>query len=305
MYVCLLGTILFSNCIPVSTPSIYFQPKWGQVQKKAHKCLNKNAWWRHLQPYPLHLFNLLILVDNETVPSLLYVVLCNCNTGFGNIQNMHPKTQWYLPIPVKVTHITNLHILFDISFVLTMTSADSSQGHTQHQRSWSKQNICQKICANLWCGLGWVEHIKYHPSYKMHAEKQVFLWPWPDMQLGQGQNEKYVQLISTKYIVCWNMWSGLEPSKQNTTHFRDRCRDTHTHHVTWILCRMFGAFALAGNKYRPRGLRYIFMAFHAWVLVCICETCVQIFVIWLPLGRKYASMWLYGNMWLLPVHNTW
>ena len=105
-YACLLGTILFSNDIPVSTPSIYFQPEWGQVQKKAHRCLNKNAWWRHMQLYPLHLFNLLILVDNETVPSLLYVVLCNCKTGFGYTQNMHPKTQLYLPIPVKVTHIT-------------------------------------------------------------------------------------------------------------------------------------------------------------------------------------------------------
>ena len=82
-YTCLLGTIIVSNDIPASTPSIYFQPEWGQVQKKAQRCLNKNVWWKHLQPYPLHLFNLLILVDNETVPSLLYVILCNCKTGYG------------------------------------------------------------------------------------------------------------------------------------------------------------------------------------------------------------------------------
>ena len=35
----------------------------------------------------------LILVDDETVPSLLYVILYNCKTGYGYIQNMHPKTQ--------------------------------------------------------------------------------------------------------------------------------------------------------------------------------------------------------------------
>ena len=62
-----------------------------------------DAWWKHLQPYPLHLFNLLILVDNETVPSLLYVVLCNCKTGYGYIQHMHPKTQWYLMLCVTLT----------------------------------------------------------------------------------------------------------------------------------------------------------------------------------------------------------
>ena len=106
-YACLLGTILVSNDIPVST-SIYFQPEWGQVQNKAQRCLNKKAWWKHLQPYPLHLFNLLILVDNETVPSLLCVVLCNCKTGYGYIQHMHPKTQWYL-MCVTFTGIGRCH----------------------------------------------------------------------------------------------------------------------------------------------------------------------------------------------------
>ena len=69
------------------------------------------------------------------------------------------------------------------------------------------------------------------------------------MQLGQGQNEKNVQLISTKYIVCWNMWSGLDWAEHTKYHpFSDGCMDTYTHHVTWILCPMFGAFALARNK---------------------------------------------------------
>ena len=108
-YACLLGTVLISNGIPASTPSIYSQPEWGQVQKKAQICLNNNAWWRHLQPYPPHIFNLLILVDNETVPSLLYVVLCNCKTGYGYIQNMHAKTQWYLMLCVTLTGIGRGH----------------------------------------------------------------------------------------------------------------------------------------------------------------------------------------------------
>ena len=92
---------------------------------------------------------------------------------------------------------------------------------------------------------------------------------------------------------CEVVWT--EPSTQHTTHFRDRCMDIYTHHVTWILCPMFGAFALAGNKYRPRGLMHIFMAFHAWVLVFICETCANI--CYLTTTRKnicqYVTIWQY------------
>ena len=51
----------------------------------------------------------LILVDNETVPSLLYVVLCNCKTGYGYIQNMHPQTQLYLMMCVTLTGIGRGH----------------------------------------------------------------------------------------------------------------------------------------------------------------------------------------------------
>ena len=51
----------------------------------------------------------LILVDNETVPSLFYVVLCNCKTGYGYIQHMHLKTQLYLMLRVTVTGIGRGH----------------------------------------------------------------------------------------------------------------------------------------------------------------------------------------------------
>ena len=61
----------------------------------------------------------LILVDNETVPLLLYVVLCNCKTGYGYIQNMHPKT----------------HNIFDVVCDLDWN----------RQRSWSKQNKNVKL----------------------------------------------------------------------------------------------------------------------------------------------------------------
>ena len=41
-----------------------------------------------------------------------------------------------LCLRLSLNHITRLHILFDIC-VLTMTSADFSQGHTQYQISLS------------------------------------------------------------------------------------------------------------------------------------------------------------------------
>ena len=38
------------------------------------------------------------------------------------------------------------------------------------------------------------------------------------MQLGHGQNEKYVQLISTNYILCANIWSGLDWAEHTKYH---------------------------------------------------------------------------------------
>ena len=176
MYACLLGTILISNGIPVSTPSIYFQPEWGQVQKKDHRCLNKNVWWRHIQPFPLHLFNLLILVDNETVPSLLYVVLCNCKTGFWYIQNMHPKTQWYLPIPVKVTHNIRDHgQTKDMSksmckFVMWFRLSRTHKVPPVIQNTYRKASVFVTLTwyaiRSLYveiCEVVWAEHTKYYP----------------------------------------------------------------------------------------------------------------------------------------------
>ena len=47
----------------------------------------------------------------------------------------------YICVRLSLNHFTNVHILFtnqfNISFVLTMTSAYSSQGHTRHQISLS------------------------------------------------------------------------------------------------------------------------------------------------------------------------
>ena len=70
---------------------------------------------------------------------------------------------------------------------VTLTGIGRGHGQKKKMLNWLAKSMCKK---------GRVEHKKYYLSYKRHVERQVFFWTWPAMQLGQGQNDKYVQFIS-------------------------------------------------------------------------------------------------------------
>ena len=81
-----------------------------------------------------------------------------------------------------------------------------------------------QVCENMWSGLGWVAHTKYHPSYIKYAWKQSFSWPCPGSEIKSMSKWKVcctstmiVQLIGTKYVkICEVVWA--ESRTQSTTH---------------------------------------------------------------------------------------
>ena len=83
--------------------------------------------------------------------------------------------------------------------------------------------IWHQVCANMWSGLGWFAHTKYHPSYIKYAEKLSFLWPFPESEMWSRSKWKVcctstmiVQLIGTKYVqICEAVWA--ESRTQSTT----------------------------------------------------------------------------------------
>ena len=98
-----------------------------------------------------------------------------------------------LCVRLGLNHSTNLHILFanqfNISFVLTMTSADSSQGHTQHQISLNcRVHVLYISIASL--GIAQytrkvvMEQFHYLPGlariYPLHADSPSHLVENPD-----------------------------------------------------------------------------------------------------------------------------
>ena len=72
-----------------------------------------------------------------------------------------------------------------------------------------------QACANMWSGLGWVTHTKYHPSYIKYAEKISFLWPFPESEMRSRSKWKVcctstmiVQLIGIKCVQkCEAVWA--------------------------------------------------------------------------------------------------
>ena len=67
-----------------------------------------------------------------------------------------------------------------------------------------------QVSENMWSGLGWVTHTKYHPSYIKYAGKKSFLWPCPGSEI-KSRSKWKVCCTSTIdwHQVCANMWSGL------------------------------------------------------------------------------------------------
>ena len=91
-----------------------------------------------------------------------------------------------------------------------------------------------QVCANMWSGLGWVAHTKYHPSYIKYAEKLSFLWPFPESEMRSRSKWKVcctstmiVQLIGIKCVqICEAVWA--ESRTQNNTPIRNGHTDRRT-----------------------------------------------------------------------------
>ena len=83
-----------------------------------------------------------------------------------------------------------------------------------------------QVCVNMWSGLSWVAHTKYHPSYIKYAEKLSFLWPFPESEMRSWSKWKVcctstmiVQLIGIKCVqICEAVWA--ESRTQSTTHLK-------------------------------------------------------------------------------------
>ena len=100
----------------------------------------------------------------------------------------------------------------------------------------------QHVCANMWRGLGWVVHTKYHPSkYKVCRQTK----------LSQGQNERCLAHLQLYY----NRWA---PSMCKYVKRFELGRahkvppvfvtDARTHAWTWILCPPVRSIHAAGDK---------------------------------------------------------
>ena len=102
----------------------------------------ENGWYVvcSAQSKPFHIFAHTIYLVLINCTYFSFWPWPNCISGQGHKNTfLHVvcMTGGTLCVRLSLNHITNLHILFDISFALTMTSAESSQGHTQHQISLS------------------------------------------------------------------------------------------------------------------------------------------------------------------------
>ena len=113
-----------------------------------------------------------------------------------------------------------------------------------------------QACENMWSGLGWVTHTKYHLSYIKYAGKLKFFvtfsWIWNEVMVKmKGMLHIYNDCTIDWHQVCANMWSGLgwvahtkyHPYSGRTHAWTHRCTDA----PTWILCPPFGAFAPRGK----------------------------------------------------------
>ena len=86
----------------------------------------------------------LILVDNEAVPSVLDIVLCNCKTGYVSRHSVHPKIQWYLVL--CVTFGKEVMVKPKGTFMLQICN--------------NHETDLRQVCGNSLSGLGRVEHTK-------------------------------------------------------------------------------------------------------------------------------------------------
>ena len=71
-----------------------------------------------------------------------------------------------------------------------------------------------QVCENMWSGLGWVAHTKYHPSYIKYAGKQSFFvtlsWIWNKVTVKmKGMLHIYNDCTIDWHQICANMWSGF------------------------------------------------------------------------------------------------
>ena len=90
----------------------------------------------------------------------------------------------------------------------------------------------RQVCENMWSGLGWVAHTKYHLSYIniKYAEKLSFFvtlsWIWKKSRSKWKvccTSTMIVQLIGTKYVkICEAVWA--ESRTQSTTVLYKVCR---------------------------------------------------------------------------------
>ena len=117
-----------------------------------------------------------------------------------------------------------------------------------------------QVCENMWSGLGWVAHTKYHPSYIKYAGKLSFCDLFLNLKWGQGQNERYIASSVCKYVKRFGpshahevpLLFGTNARTHAQTHAQTHAR---THARSWILCHRFGAFAPQGTTSWPVGSR--------------------------------------------------
>ena len=127
-----------------------------------------------------------------------------------------------------------------------------------------------QVWGNMWSGLGWVAHTKYHTSFIKYAEKTKFFvtlsWIWNKVKVKmKGMLHIYNYCTIDWYQVCANMWSGVTHTKYHP--YSDGWIDGHTDTRTWILCPPFGAFS-------PWGTTSLFKQLIKCTIVFLYNTCI-------------------------------